>query len=180
MRAIRKTNREKGLSLVELLIVLVILGLAAYIGTIAVTNLIQKQKLAAATNEVRAILQDVPNQVTRMQAPLFVRYLPAAGTAPARLQVARDAAGTAVLRTYFFPDVIVVETCNWPTTNSGAKALRCDHQNRTTDPSTQMQVIAPQLLQITHARMISGQLKPKRSYEITIAPVWGVSVRRIP
>ncbi len=177
MRPSKKTRllpKQRGFSLVELLIVVVLIGLGAYIGTIAVTNFIQKQRLTTATSELRAFLQEIPNQVTREQTPLYVHYLAATASSPAQFRVTRDQAGTQVVRSYTLLREIAVETISWPALGSG-RALRCDTLFRTTDPTTNVQVPLTHVMRLTHSRMLSGQLKPKRSYDIAITPVWSVA-----
>lgn len=173
-------RRHGGFSLVELLVVVVLIGLAAYIGTVAVGALIQKQKLAAAANDVRTFLHDVPNQVAKTQGPVFVVYRPASGSYPAQLRISRDVAGTQVIRTLNIPGELVVEHCTWPAVGS-TNVLRCDTLNRATHPTTNLQISSAQgLFRITHSKMVAGTLKPKRSYEIQVAPLWGVSIHVVP
>lgn len=176
-------NRERaaylGFSLVELLIVLVLLGIGAYIGTIYVRGLIRKQTLAAAANDIRNFLQDVPNQVARLNTPLFARFVPGSSSTPAQLLVTRDAAGTQVLRRYRFPATVAVEVVTWPILGSH-RALRCDLANRTTDPTSGQPLGMTALLRISDQMMLAGQLQPKRSYDVAITEVWHVAVARTP
>lgn len=172
MRPKTPSGWERGVTLVELLVVVVLIGIIAFIGATQLGAFLQKQKLAAAAADVRSFLQEVPQQVAKLQAPVFARYV--AGN-PARLQISRDAAGTQLIRTYTLPLEIQVETCDWPTVGSD-KVIRCDTMNRATDPTTNAQVSGPQTFRLTHKNMVSGFLRPKRSYEIQVAPVWGVTM----
>lgn len=178
VRARRPATGERGVTLVELLVVVVLIGIVAYIGVTQLGALLQKQKLAAAANDARSFLQDVPNQVAKIQAPVFVRLLPASGGQPARLQTARDSAGTQVLRTFSFPSEIVFDfanltaiNCNWPQV-SGVYTLRCDTVNRATHPLLFTQLQGTADLLVTHKNMVLGSLKPKYGFRLTVSPIW--------
>lgn len=185
VRTRRPVSGELGVTLVELLVVVVLIGIVAFIGATQLGALLQKQKLVAAANDARSFLQDVPNQVAKIQAPVFVRFLPASGGQPAQLQMTRDSAGTQVLRTFSFPDVIVFDfsnvasySCNWPQV-SGVYTLRCDTLTRATHPLllTQLQGTADLLL--THRNMVLGTLKPKYGFRLTVAPIWEARTAKV-
>lgn len=178
-------SKERGVTLVELLVVVVLIGIVAFIGATQLGGLLKKEKLAAAANDARSFLQDVPNQVAKKQMPLFVRFLPASGGLPARLQVTQDSAGTQVLRTFNFPSEIVFDfanvsaiNCNWPQVG-GVYTLRCDTLNRATDPLLLTQLQGTADLLITHRNMVLASLKPKYGFRLTVAPIWEARTAKV-
>lgn len=175
---------EKGVTLVELLVVLVLVGIGALIGGLYLTSFFQKQRLASVAQEVRAVLAEVPSFAQRFQQPVFVRFVPPSGPQAARLQITRDLPGSQVLRQYAFPPEIVFSftsttavTCNWPNI-AGTYVLRLDLTGRTTDPGTGQQVDQVENLLLVHRNMVLGSLKPKVGFEIAVAPVWDVRLSR--
>ncbi|MGC8917222.1 MAG: prepilin-type N-terminal cleavage/methylation domain-containing protein [Thermoanaerobaculum sp.] len=171
---------QRGVTLVELLVVLVLVATIALVGGLYLSSFFQKQRLASVAQEVKAFLAEAPNFVQRLQQPVFVRFVPPSGTQPPRLQIARDLTGSQVLRQYIFTPEIVFSftspaaiSCNWPNV-SGAYVLRLDLTGRTTDPSTNNQVQQVENLLLVHRNMVTGSLQPKRGFEIAVAPVWEV------
>jgi len=182
----KRMVRQRGFSLVELLVVIALLGLLALIATVQVRHLVQKNELRKVANEVTSFLQGVPDLVAKKGTPLFVLFSPHKPGQQARLQVAEDAAGTKVLRTLTLPSTVVFSLSNptavdatWPT-NGGVYLLRCDTVNRTTDPtkSTNPQLQQEATLLLTHRNMVLGTLTPKYGFQVAVAPVWSVRATR--
>jgi prepilin-type N-terminal cleavage/methylation domain-containing protein len=182
----RRMVRQRGFSLLELLVVIALLGLLALIATVQVRHLVQKNELRKVANEVTSFLQGVPDLVAKKQTALFVLFSPHKPGQQARLQVAEDAAGTKVLRTLALPSTVVFSLSSltavdttWPT-NGGVYLLRCDTINRTTDPtkSTNPQLQQEATLLLTHRNMVLGNLTPKYGFQVAVAPVWSVRATR--
>lgn len=175
---------QRGVTLVELLAVVALIGLLALIATVQVQHLVQKNELRRAATQLTSFLQGVPEQVAKLQQPLFVRFLPSA--VPPRFELTRDLAGTQVIRRFDLPPTLafslgslgVVDT-TWPkATVTGVHTLRCDTFNRATDPNSGQQLSAEAWLLLTHVNMVKGTLKPKYGFQVGVAPVWAVRTTR--
>lgn len=174
---------QRGITLVELLVVVALLGFLALLGTAQLTHMVQKNQLQSAARDVTAFLQGVPDLVAKKQRPLFVRLVVL--STKARLEVTADLAGTQVLRRLDLPEVIKfhltslsdIDT-NWPQAATGTYTLRCDTFNRATNPESGAQLQAEARLLLTHVNMIKGTLTPKYGIDVGVAPVWAVRMVR--
>lgn len=175
---------QRGITLVELLVVVALLGFLALIATAQLTHIVQKNQLESAARDVTAFLQGVPDLVAKQQSPLWVRFVPA--PSPARLEVTADLAGTQVLRQLDLPEVITFDLTSlsgidttWPqSTATSIYTLRCDTMNRATDPDSGTQLQAEARLLLTHVNMLNGTLTPKYGIDVAVSPVWAVRMTR--
>jgi prepilin-type N-terminal cleavage/methylation domain-containing protein len=170
----RKCRAEAGVTLIELLIVVAIIGLIAIFLTVAVARTIRRQRVAAAAQEIRMDLQACYTRVMTTQQPVYVRI-----DLPNRhVDIMADELGATLYQQYVIPsdislstaDVTAVE-CIWPIVN-GFPMLMCDYMGRAIDPTTGFQVATSQTLVVTHADMVLGTLKPRMKYTVTVFPLW--------
>lgn len=178
---------QRGITLVELLVVVALLGFLALLGTAQLTHIVQKNQLQSAAWDVTSFLQSVPDLVSKQQAPLFVRFLPPAGGAPSRLEISRDVAGGDVLRQLALPPEVAFsltslgnQDISWPKAGAtGVFTLRCDTFGRATNPDTGGQLNGEARLLLTHVNMVKGTLTPKYGFVVGVAPVWNVTNTKV-
>src|SRR5512135_202805 len=169
-----RNRGEAGVSLIEMLIVVALLGMIAVILTLAVAKTIKRQRVAAAAQEIRSDLQAVYTKVLTTQQPVYVRI----NLASRRIDIMADTAGSTIYSYYALPTGISLSTqniaqvqCNWPTVGT-VPMLECDALGRTIDPNTGEQVTTLQTLSVTHNEMVLGYLRPRIQYVVTIYPLW--------
>jgi prepilin-type N-terminal cleavage/methylation domain-containing protein len=175
----RRSRGEAGVTLIELLIVVAIIGMIAMILTIAVAKLIRRQRVDSAAQEIRGDLQAVYTRVVTTQQPVFVR-INMDDVNNRKIEIMNDIAGTTMFTSFRVPsdvglsslagDVDGVE-CNWPVVGN-YHMLQCDFMGRTINPSTGVQVDSAQTLVVTHKDMVTGDLHPRIRYHVTISPLW--------
>lgn len=78
-----------------------------------------------------------------------------------------------------------VESTAWSENDTDAtksRVLACDTFGRAMDVSLvpPLQLAQTATLSITHARMVSGRLLPKRNHQLRISPAWGVQIAEVP
>jgi prepilin-type N-terminal cleavage/methylation domain-containing protein len=192
MRDVSPDFSQRGVTLVEMLVVLAIFALIALIGTVQINKTWQRYRLEGASNEIRSFLQSAFTEAGRMRVPVFVRLLPANGGTPAALQVATDSNGTTVLSSFQIPDFISFSTtsvtgldCNWPCTGvAGACASGTDPRVLQVSPVGRTMefdgtpVTVTETLVVTHRDMVTGLLTPRTSYTMRVFPLWQALTER--
>jgi type II secretory pathway pseudopilin PulG len=176
--------REAGVTLLEALIVLAIVGLVTAIVVVPVNSYWQRSRLQTTAGDIRNFLQqayieavDYHTQITMtLQQNADGRWV-LQGTNSLPPPRAWQA-------TYTLPDFVSLAlnpasgAGGWP--GSGAtRSLICDSKGLTIDPSTSHQVLTTQTLAITHVRMLDGSLTPNTRYDIQVYPLWNVTVVKV-
>lgn len=176
---------QRGITLVELLVVVALLSFLALLGTAQLTHIVQKNQLQSAARDVTAFLQGVPDLVAKKQSPLFVRFQVPSGKG-AYFEVTTDLAGTQVLRRFDLPEAIKFDLTSlsaidttWPkSAASNIYTLRCDTFNRATHPDSGVQLQGEARLLLTHVNMVKGTLTPRYGIDVGVAPVWAARMTR--
>ncbi len=159
-----RPRAQRGMTLVEILVVVALIGIAALI---AVTNLLTIQKRFQLENGVReftAFLNEVPNYAKQQNAPVFLVW-----DATARsFSVATDATATNVLDTIVIPTELTI-------TGPGAAVLRCDVIGRTFVGTSTVMMTSLQTVLMTHSNTPEASAP---SYILSLSPLWAVTVTR--
>ncbi len=157
---------QRGMTLVEILVVVVLIGMAALI---SVTNLQTVQKRFQLENEVReltAFLQTVPNHAREANASVFLVWDPTARS----FKIARDSTATDPNTL----DKIVIST-KLTIVGPADPVLRCDIVGRTFVGTSTVMMTTIQTVSMTHAYTPEASAP---TYLFTLSPLWGVEVTK--
>jgi prepilin-type N-terminal cleavage/methylation domain-containing protein len=190
MRKVSSARGQRGVTLIEMLVVVALFGLIALIGTIQINKTWQRYRLEGTSNEIRGFLQSAFTQAGQLRTAVFVRFVPANGGASPLFQITNDANGTTVLSSYTVPDFVSFSTtdpsaldgCNWPCASGPCGAtdpriLQVNPLGRTMQADGTA-VTQTETLLVTHKDMVSGLLTPRTSYTMEIFPIWQVLTER--
>jgi len=153
---------QRGMTLVEILVVLVLVGLAALI---AVTNLQTVQRRFELENTVReltAFINEVPNYAKQQNAPVFLVW----NQTTRRFSIATDAAAANVLDTFTIPKQLTI-------VGSGAPVLRCDVYGRTFVGTSTIMMTTSQTVSLTHSATPEASAP---TYIFSLSPLWAITV----
>lgn len=197
MRCVRTLprRRDAGVTLVEALVVLAILGLVTAIVAVPINSYWQRSRLQSTAGDIRNFLQTAYTEAVNQHTQVTVTLQQDTTTGNWQLQLnPPPAAPRTALGTYVVPSFVslaynpTAAAGGWPT--SGAiSSIICDTMSRTLCPvgfascdptsTTPAQVTNVRTLSITHTSMVDGSLTPKTRFDIQIFPVWNVSYHKV-
>lgn len=183
---VQRRRSQRGVTLIEVLIVLLVLGFLVAIVMPAVGGAIQRARIDTQAQEIRNFLVGAYARAGEQRAPVAVR-LEAPPAAQRWLRITREIDGTGVLAEMRIPQWVSLSTtdaagiaANWPQPGGDTTVyvLQCDPMGRTLHPVTGTQVREIQSLILTHRNMVAGRLEPRYRYEVRVFPIWQVQVER--
>jgi type II secretory pathway pseudopilin PulG len=170
--------RQRGFSIIELLIILMMMGFVAFFVFGETSKVIRKSRLEGTVNETQTFLNSLTRRAQESHQQIFVRLV------GHQLTACQNADGTGVLATQTLPDYIAFHATsltlvdvNWPQVSS-VPMLRCDPRGLTLDPTSGAMVTTEQRMTMTHVDMVSGDLIPRTVYSVRISPLWRCYVAR--
>lgn len=178
-----RRHRESGVTLLEALIVLTIVGVLAAIVTVPINSYWQRARVETTAGDIRNFLQQAFTESVNQHTPINVtlqqdadgRWVLQLNPAPAAPRTANG--------TYTIPAFVSLAynpasgAGGWPTSGP-ARTLTCDTVGRAIDPTTGLQVTSTVTMSITHARMVDGSLAPNIRHDIQVFPLWNVTIRK--
>ncbi len=180
----RRSKRQAGFSLIELLVVLVILGMIAIILTIAVSKTLKRQRLRTGAQQLTGFIQKAYVLASQKSAGVFVRILPVKSDGTRDVQLVEDSNGDQslevgsdqVLSTEVITGDLVlanstVSSQSWPTVGNDI-VLFCNSDGLAVNPATGTQITGTADITLTHIDMQNGSLSPKIRYDIKVYPIW--------
>ena len=196
MRMTDRRQRPRGFSLLEVLIVVALIGIAAMIGFGQFSATFKRQRLVGSSAEMKTIAQSVRTTGQNRNAMAFLRIAPANPDGTIPIQVLIDSNGNsqldvgtdAVTREYSLPADLNLASPDpdgpgpasswdqWVARAGNDHYIACDFLGRTIDPVSQTQVVRPLTLELTHDDMISGRLTPQVTWTLTVNPVWNAAL----
>ena len=159
-----KSRTQRGMTLVEILVVVALIGIAALI---AVTNLLTIQRrfqLESGVREVTAFLNEVPNYAKQQNASVFLVWDASARS----FSVATDAAATNVLESINIPTELTIS-------GPSASVLRCDVIGRTFVGASTVMMTTLQTVIMTHADTPEPSAP---TYLFSLSPLWAITVTK--
>lgn len=188
-------RREAGVTLIEALVVLAILGLVTAIVAVPLNSYWQRSRIQAVAGDIRSFLQTAYTEATTQHTQITVTLQQDTTSGLWTLQLnpppapPRNALGTFVLPSFVSLDYTPAATAGgWPISGS-VRSLICDTMSRTLCPvgytSCETSITDPvqmnnvRTLSITHVSMVDGSLRPNTRFDIQIYPVWNIVNQKV-
>ena len=154
---------QLGFTLVEVLVVLVVLALAAGVAVANFNTLHQRARLESETRELASFLRSVPDRARELHGPAFLRW----EAASRRLEITADAAGGQLVDRHLVSDQVVVATAL-------PAVLRCDTISRAYVGQSPIMMSTIQTIDLVHAHDQANRIR----YRLVLSPLWSVVVER--
>jgi prepilin-type N-terminal cleavage/methylation domain-containing protein len=162
-----RRDGSRGYTLVEVLVVVIVIGIAVAITVENLNGMHTRFELEGSARELRAFLQSAPGWSKEEHRTVFLRWDP-----PNRVvEIARDAAGSDVIEQFPLPRFLVV-------TPGTLTTFSCDPMGRTYPGTSTVMLTTPQVFSATHETMVAGRVDPHITYDMTLTPLWNVTVRK--
>jgi len=191
-------RREAGVTLIEALVVLAILGLVTAVVTVPINSYWQRSRLQSAAGDIRSFLQVAYTQAVNQHTPVTVTLQQDATTGNWTLQLnptplPPGPGGLAISGVYVLPSFVslfhnpVATAGGWPATGP-VLSLVCAPDGLTFIPAgatcaanetAGAQTREVKTLSITHVSMLDGTLAPNTRFDIQIFPIWSVSYQKV-
>lgn len=153
------TTAERGYTLAEILVVLLVLALAVGVALANLRILEQRSRLEAESRELASFLRSVPNQARELHGLVFLQW----DAASRQLTVTVDEAGAELLASHRVSDKVAVATAL-------PALLRCDTLSRAYVGQSPSMMTTVQTIDLEHVR----NLGPTVSYRLVLSPLWSV------
>lgn len=201
----RERSGERGFTLMEVLIVATILGIIAMILTMNIGNVLKKQRLETAAEQVNSFLRMAQVASAGNSQGAFVVIAPngdgshtlwmvadtdansALGFDPANPTAGPDLPVPQRDQLILTQDIVIHPeqaipggVNNWPVVG-GNFVLLCDPRGLPFNPSVApaLPFTGPVRLSMTHAEMLTGGLHPYFRFDITVSPLWHSTLDRV-
>lgn len=157
--------KQRGFTLVELLIVAIIIGMMASVAVIAMRTFLFRYQLDTEAQNLAAFLTSVPSMARQINAPVFLVWKAQDST----LVISRDSAGTQSLDEFRIDPRLTF-------TPPAITTLRCDVIGRVFSGNNATMITALQIFTLQHP-LLSGKGIP--AFQLRIPPLWAVMVDRV-
>lgn len=176
-RARRSVERQLGFTLLEALVVLVLLGIVAFMAGNALSGARERSQLRSVAQQAQAFLKGAPVEAGEQGQTVRVRW-DGAGRV---FQLGTVTGGNFVVQsTQRVPDELIVRNGagdDWPVLG-GAPTLHCDPFGRALDPNSGTQLQGPVTFEMTAQAMVDGRVGPLTVYTVQLFPVWKVRLTK--
>jgi prepilin-type N-terminal cleavage/methylation domain-containing protein len=181
----RPPEREKGFSLIEVLVVVAIMGMLAVILTVATSKTLKRQRLESAALQLKGFMDRAYVLTAQQGRGVFVEITPVQTNGTRIVRLVEDTDEDRTLdptdqeldREILTSDLVLANdpaaATAWPVLGSGSLALLCDTLGRAVNPNNGQQVTSGARVSLTHKEMTgSGTLRPVLTFTIEVTPLW--------
>lgn len=165
-RLLGRNAGARGFTLIEALIVVALIGIAAGVVMANFLDISKRMRLEGQMRDLKTFMQSVPTMVRVQHRELYLVW----DAGESRYIISDDSAGANIIDE--FP---VAEYVRFGTT---PQSYRCDSFGRTYLGTSSTTVTDVQAIEATHAEMLTGALAPEIRYTISLTPLWHVTIEK--
>lgn len=155
----RAASAQRGYTLVEMLVVLLVLALAVGITVVNLRLILQRARLDAESRELASFLRSVPSQAREVHGLVFLEW----DADARRLSITQDPASANLIASHQVPDQVTISTAM-------PALLRCDTMGRAYVGQSSSMMSTSQTIDLQHIRNVG----PLVSYRLVLSPLWSV------
>jgi type II secretory pathway pseudopilin PulG len=155
------------MTLVEVLVVVLVFSMILGLAFVNLDAMYQKYRLDRGATDLKSFYEAVPSMARTQNRDIFVTW--DAGTRTIRAST--DQAGTQVLEQTRVAEYIVI--------NPAPTAMRCDVVGRAYAGTSTNMLSAIATANVTHQKMVDGDLSPSIVYQVSLTPLWHVRMQKV-
>lgn len=187
-----RLSSQSGVTLIELLVSVAIIGLITSIVTLQVNEYYQRSRLEGKAMELRAFLLSAQNLAMGTSERVVIRYQESSGRRWFELVPVRppgSGSNLARMQTVMeLPDYLVLNglglgggAIDWHQFPTNVRNVVCSPMMRAQEETGAAQyqdLTALRTVRLTHSSIVEGRLAPRTVFEIEVTPLWNVRVQR--
>jgi prepilin-type N-terminal cleavage/methylation domain-containing protein len=158
------TGTERGITLIELMVVLVVVGLGALVVLENMNSMYRKYELESSAAALASLVDSTASWAKEEHTEVFLIWDPAND----QIAVTRQSDGSEILEEFRIPDYLVLS----PTDR---QVLRCDTLGRAFNGTDTQMLNAIRVMTATHDTMLDGRVSPGITFTMSLSPLWHVT-----
>jgi prepilin-type N-terminal cleavage/methylation domain-containing protein len=159
-----RSGRARGVTLIELMVVLVVVGLGALVVLENMNSMYRKYELESSATALASLIDSTASWAKEEHTEVYLIWDPGNN----QVAISRQSDGSEVLDEFRIPDYLVLSP-------NDRQVLRCDTLGRAFNGTDTKMLNAVLVMTATHNTMLDGRVNPAITFTLSLSPLWHVT-----